>query len=178
MTWGSNDDNSRAPAPAAAPKESAAAPALPSRRPPDAPATQGAPPVEPGLATGAYLLSLDTREWPVEDRRLLDKLTSAARKEYPMATGLMDYFPDALAEVSHVSWLGNQKHNPGQPLHWSRGKSADHDDCIMRHMATRAAHDGNVLHLAEVAWRALASLQIALEKEYDLAIPAGAVPPR
>jgi hypothetical protein len=110
--------------------------------------------------------------------RLLDRLTSAARKEYPMATGLLDYFPDALAEVSHVSWLGNQKHNPGQPLHWSRSKSADHDDCTVRHMATRMSLDGDILHLAEAAWRTLASLQLALEAKYNLSPPAGAIPPR
>lgn len=106
--------------------------------------------------------------------RLLDRLSSEERKQYPMATGLLDYFPDALAMVSHVSWLGNNKHNPGQPLHWSRGKSADHADCVVRHMTTRAEFDGTVLHLAEAAWRTLAELQIALENKHNLAPPAGA----
>lgn len=109
--------------------------------------------------------------------RLLDKLSSAERKQYPMATGLLDYFPDALAEVAHVSWLGNQKHNPGLPLHWSREKSADHDDCVVRHMATRHGLDGTVLHLAEAAWRALAGLQIALEEKHRLSLPPGAKAP-
>lgn len=107
--------------------------------------------------------------------RLLDMLTSDQRKEYPMASGLLDYFPDALAEISHVSYLGNQKHNPGQPLHWSRAKSADHADCVVRHYTTRNGMDGGtVLHLAEAAWRALADLQMALEAKYGLAPPAGA----
>lgn len=106
--------------------------------------------------------------------RLLDRLNSEQRKEYPMATGLLDYFPDALAEVSHVSFLGNQKHNPGQPLHWSRGKSSDHADCVVRHESTRAGMDGEVLHLAEAAWRSLADLQIALETKHRLDAPAGA----
>jgi len=106
--------------------------------------------------------------------RLIDHLTSAQRKEYPMATGLLDYFPDALALVSHVSYLGNQKHNPGEPLGWSRDKSADHADCVIRHMSTRTDYDGKVLHLAEAAWRVLAELQLALEKKYNLAPPRGA----
>lgn len=106
--------------------------------------------------------------------RLLDRLTSEQRKEYPMATGLLDYFPDACAEVSHVSFLGNQKHNPGQPLHWSRAKSADHADCTVRHMSTRMDMDGSIMHLSEAAWRAMAELQIALEKKFNLAPPAGA----
>ena len=95
-----------------------------------------------------------------------------------MATGLLDYFPDALAEVSHVSYLGNIKHNPGKPLHWSREKSADHADCVVRHMSTRADLDGTIMHLSEAAWRVLADLQIALEVRHKLTPPPGAVPPR
>src|ERR1044072_4379828 len=48
----------------------------------------------------------------VSPKRLLTT-DSATRKTYPMARGLLDYFPDALAEVSKVSFLGNEKHNPG-----------------------------------------------------------------
>lgn len=112
--------------------------------------------------------------------RLLDRLTSEQRKEYPMATGLLDYFPDACAEIAHVSFLGNQKHNPGLALHWSRGKSSDHADCVIRHYTTRSGLDGKVLHLAEAAWRACADLQLALEAKYNLDPPAGArdLPPR
>ena len=120
-------------------------------------------------------------EPPVSDlarARLLDTLTSAQRKEYPMCTGFLDYFPDATAMVSHVSYLGNQKHNPGQALHWSREKSSDHADCVVRHMSTRADLDGDVLHLAEAAWRVMADLQLAIEKKYNLSPPAGGLPPR
>lgn len=106
--------------------------------------------------------------------RLLDRLSSEERKEYPMATGLLDYFPDACAEVAHVSFLGNKKHNPGQPLHWSRGKSSDHADCVARHLSTRNDMDGTVMHLAEMAWRAFADLQLALEVKFNLDPPAGA----
>lgn len=95
---------------------------------------------------------------------------SAARKEVPMATGLLDYFPDALAAVAHLSFKGNQKHNPGQSLHWSRDKSTDHADCIVRHLAERGTLDpeGN-RHSVMLAWRALANLQVELET--DLGLP-------
>ena len=66
---------------------------------------------------------------------------SAKRKEYPVFSGLIDYFPDALAEVAHISYIGNQKHNPGQPLHWSRDKSNDHLDCIARHLLQAGKYD-------------------------------------
>jgi hypothetical protein len=97
------------------------------------------------------------------------------RKEYPMATGLLDYFPDALAEVSHVSWKGNQQHNPGQPTHWARGKSMDQSDTLIRHIVERGTRDvDGMRHSAKLAWRALALLQEELEQELGLALPRGA----
>lgn len=95
---------------------------------------------------------------------------SAARKRIPIATGLLDYFPDALAAVANVSFVGNEKHNPGQPLHWSREKSADHADCIGRHLLERGTIDPTtkVRHSAQLAWRALALLQIEIEAAADV----------
>lgn len=87
-----------------------------------------------------------------------------ARKDVPMATGLLDYFPDALAAVAHVSKVGNEQHNPGQPLHWSRDKSADHVDCLVRHVVERGKIDvDGERHSAKAAWRALALLQLEIE---------------
>ena len=88
---------------------------------------------------------------------------SAARKKIPLATGCLDYFPDALAAVAELSYIGNEKHNPGEPLHWARGKSNDHPDCLMRHFLDRGKMDGEVRHSTEVCWRALAILQLELE---------------
>lgn len=105
--------------------------------------------------------------------RLIDT-DSATRKTYPMAAGLLDYFPDALAEVSRISFLGNEKHNPGQPMHHARGKSMDHADCILRHLVGRGGFDGEVRESAALAWRALALLQEELERELNLPLPRGA----
>lgn len=90
---------------------------------------------------------------------------SAARKALPLTTGVLDYFPDALIEVAKVSKAGNDKHNPGEPLHHSRNKSSDHADSIARHLLDRGGidPDTNVRHSAELAWRALAMLQQELE---------------
>lgn len=90
---------------------------------------------------------------------------SAVRKQIPMARGLLDYFPAALAAVAQVSYVGNEKHNSGQPLHWSRDKSTDHADCILRHLAERGRRDPGtgLRHSASLAWRALALLQLELE---------------
>lgn len=100
--------------------------------------------------------------------------TSSERKKYPMAAGLLDYFPDALAEVSKVSYLGNEKHNPGEPLHHARGKSMDHADCIVRHLVGRGGFDGEMRESAALAWRALALLQEELEADMKLTLPRGA----
>lgn len=108
-------------------------------------------------------------------KRLLSDMSSEERKQYPVTSGFIDYFPDAIAMVSHVSFLGNEKHNPGQPLHWAREKSADHVDCLGRHLVTRDEVDSNgVVHMAEAVWRALAELQLMLEAEYKLDPPRGA----
>lgn len=90
---------------------------------------------------------------------------TASRKNIPMARGLLDYFPAALAAVAELSKKGNDKHNPGEDLHWARGKSMDHADCIMRHLVDRGTVDpeDGISHTAKVAWRALALLQEELE---------------
>jgi hypothetical protein len=90
---------------------------------------------------------------------------SKARKGIPLARGLLDYFPAALAAVAEVSRAGNDKHNPGEEMYHARGKSMDHADCILRHLVDRGALDpeDGLRHSAKVAWRALALLQEELE---------------
>jgi hypothetical protein len=88
----------------------------------------------------------------------------AERKGMPITTGVLDYFPLAIAEVAKCSKAGNDQHNPGQPLHWAKGKSMDHADCIPRHLIDRGRLDTDgVRHSAKLAWRALALLQTELE---------------
>ena len=95
-------------------------------------------------------------------------LTSDAteRKSFPVGTGVLDYFPDAIVAVAHVSFIGNQQHNPGTPLHWDRSKSTDEADALMRHFIQRGMRDSDGLrHSAKMAWRALALLQKEIEAE-------------
>jgi hypothetical protein len=88
------------------------------------------------------------------------------RKGIPIVTGVLDYFPLAIAEVAKVSKKGNDQHNPGQPMHWAREKSTDHEDCIGRHTIERGTLDTDGLrHTAKRAWRALAALELELEQE-------------
>lgn len=102
---------------------------------------------------------------------------SLSRKNLPVASGVLDYFPDALIAVSLVSKVGNDQHNPGQPLHWDKSKSTDHADCIVRHLLERGTFDDDgTRHSAKVAWRALALLQTEIEAdvaEFHAAIRSG-----
>jgi hypothetical protein len=92
---------------------------------------------------------------------------SQGRKERPVATGVLDYFPDAIVAVAEVSFRGNQKHNPGKPLNWNRAKSGDEADAIARHLLQRGTIDeeDGLRHSAHLAWRALALLQKEIEAE-------------
>jgi len=102
----------------------------------------------------------------LKDSKAILPSDAAERKAIPLATGVLDYFPNALIEVAKVSHIGNQQHNPGQPLHWSRDKSTDFADTIIRHFLERGKLDSDGMrHSAKLAWRALAMLQVELEAE-------------
>jgi acyl dehydratase len=97
--------------------------------------------------------------------------SSAARKGMPLFSGCMMYFPDALLAVAEHSRKANDKHNPGEPLHWSKDKSKDHADCIARHLIDIGPNWDAVdpefasLHATALAWRALALLQTVIERK-------------
>lgn len=98
------------------------------------------------------------------------------RKEIPIFSGVMNYFPLALAAVARVSKRGNDKHNPGQSMHWARDKSTDHEDCIARHLIdidTVNPTTGEYDDAAALAWRALAKLQELEEKRLKKPISPG-----
>jgi hypothetical protein len=102
----------------------------------------------------------------------LPALSHAERKAVPLARGLLDYFPAALAAVAEVSRIGGEQHGHGDDIFWERAKSSDHADCILRHLVDRGRPDTDgISHSAKVAWRALALLQEELEA-------AGATPGR
>ena len=123
---------------------------------------------------------------------------SAERKRHPLFSGVLKYAPAALAGVAKISIDGNDKHNPGQPLHHARGKSTDHPDCVLRHAADVAdieAHikrnfdndpevwykseDAQALltEVSQLAWRALMWSQELHERYGGAPLAPGAVEP-
>lgn len=102
--------------------------------------------------------------------------TPEARKQTPVASGVLAYFPHSTAEVAKVSYIGNDQHNPGQPLHWAREKSTDQMDAAARHIMEYLEHrrlhpeipvprdeKGNAL-LAQAIWRLNAQNELDIER--------------
>ena len=93
--------------------------------------------------------------------------TAKDRKSFPVYSGLLTYFPDAIMEVANCSLVGNRQHHKDKPLHWDKNVSSDDLDALTRHLIDHhrtPIDDDGVRHLAKVAWRALAALQRELEK--------------
>lgn len=81
-----------------------------------------------------------------------------ARKDIPVYSGFITYFPDAIVAVSKLSLVGGLQHGQTrETLHWDRTKSTDHPDALMRHLIEE--------DWTAVAWRALAQLQKSIEEE-------------
>ena len=104
---------------------------------------------------------------PIENKPdMLLPTDAQERKQIPIVSGVLDYFPLAIAEVAKCSKAGNDQHHPGEPLFWDKTKSTDHADCVGRHLIDRGKFDTDgQRHSAKLAWRALALLQIELEKD-------------
>jgi len=94
------------------------------------------------------------KEWAGEatEKKTAPLPTDAAeRKTYPIYSGFINYFSNAIAAVSHLSYKGSKQHHPDKPVHWDMSKSGDELDALMRHMI-----DGD---WEQVAWRAMANLE-------------------
>ena len=121
----------------------------------------------PGAGCGAFGLDIRIAQPPKTGHEAFKPLIPSdakIRKDAPIARGVLGYFPKAMFAVAEVSRVGNEQHNPGQPMHWARGKSTDHADCIVRHLIEAGTLDTDGLrHSAKVAWRALALLETELE---------------
>ena len=91
------------------------------------------------------------------------------RKDTPVFSGVLKYFPNALKEISKCSKAGNDQHHPDKPLHWDMAKSKDEYDALTRHLIDHTIDpmdtDG-ILHLTKVAWRGLAGLERYLTNKH------------
>lgn len=86
------------------------------------------------------------------------------RKETPVFSGVLMYFPDAIKAVAKASLAGQKQHNPDKPMFWDRSKSGDELDALTRHlMEAGTIDDDGIRHSTKVCWRSLSNLQKELE---------------
>ena len=85
--------------------------------------------------------------------------------------GLIDYFPRACIAVAQVSTVGAQKYT------WKGWESVldgipRYSDALMRHLVAESAdgrldRDTGLLHAAQVAWNAMARLELILKENNE-----------
>jgi hypothetical protein len=114
-----------------------------------------------------------------------------ARKGLPLLKQI-GYFPKALREITKVSVVNNVRYNPDRDpfdINWARGKSTDQTGSGFRHIfehefggvvfddvsaeIAKVTGIDKVYVLAEAAWRALAALELEIEK-VESAVPVTA----
>jgi hypothetical protein len=88
-------------------------------------------------------------------------------KKDMLASGVLDYFPNALAAIGRHSRRGNEKYPPADgstDLRWSFDVSTEHADAILSHLSHRGTIDEEFQdsHTVGAAWRALALLETEL----------------
>ena len=116
-----------------------------------------------GLHYIKYELDGEITEIEVNEPIVVEPTDKAKlRKDTPVFSGVLKYFPNALKAVARASKAGNDQHHPDKPLHWDMSKSKDEYDAMIRHLLDHEENpvdDDNILHLTKVAWRALAGLE-------------------
>jgi hypothetical protein len=110
------------------------------------------------------------------------------RKNVPVFSFLVGYFPRAIREIVRVCVAGNMQHNKEvEPtaIYWAKGKSTDQLNTAQRHMMdhaitgpfdeeppeVQALIGGPTYHLAKAAWRIMAELENTIQKEERVASP-------
>ncbi|MDA7991726.1 MAG: DUF5664 domain-containing protein [Pirellulales bacterium] len=101
----------------------------------------------------------------------MGQLTDKERKEIYVYS-IFRFFPDAMLELGKVIGSGQTQHidnnDTGEPM-WDRNKSFQHMQSLTRHLVDYAKDEkkdeDGTYHLARVVWRALAQLQVDLEKD-------------
>lgn len=121
--------------------------------------------IHSGLTVDKLKVMMETMD-DIMHPKPLREYTSAERKEMPVQTVMAEYFPDAFAALARHSKKANDKHNPGEPMHWARKKSTDHLNCAGRHLLTPDSKDPDTGEIEAVCllWRAAAYVQLFEEK--------------
>lgn len=84
----------------------------------------------------------------------------------PILQGALEYFPNALREVAQVSYVGAKKYT------WKGWETVPdgvnrYGNALARHLLATELYDADtgMLHAAQVAWNALARLELMLREQ-------------
>lgn len=93
---------------------------------------------------------------------------SQRRKDQPVFAGFLQYMPAAIRLASELSRIGNEKHNPGEPMYHNRSKSSDNGEALVRHQMDvgQIDPDTDLDYAVHVFWRAGIQLQVLCETKY------------
>jgi hypothetical protein len=101
---------------------------------------------------------------------MTDQTLKQNKGKVPVYQGCLMYFPRALQAVSQVSEYGTKKYDvPFTTQGWRLVPADELRDALVRHILDRVIDgdvnsvDGDLLHQAQVAWEALAVLEVMLE---------------
>ena len=107
----------------------------------------------------------------------LSPATMAKYNKHPVYEGVMRKFPRALVAIAQCSKCGAAKHSTtvGSLVYKEVPGGVDtYYNALARHLLSIAAgdevneEDGGVLHATQVAWNALAALEIKLTNQKEL----------
>jgi len=118
-----------------------------------------------GPPTGDWIKNLKSKKRQTKSTLPTD---AKERKQIPIYSGFIAYFPAAIAAVASHSFVSNEQHNPGEPLHWAREKSTDQLDALARHLTELTEADTlneEIELLKAIVWRAAAQLQLKCEEK-------------
>lgn len=92
----------------------------------------------------------------------------------PILQGALEYFPNALREVAQVSYVGAQKYT------WKGWETVPdginrYGNALARHLLATDMYDVDTgcLHAAQVAWNALARLELILREQATPKVKCG-----
>ncbi len=108
-------------------------------------------------------------------RRDAGDLFPGNRKDYPVLTGALMYFPYAFAELARLSARANEQHNPGEPIHWDYSKSIGDGNETLRHLMDSCGPNPvdaeGVYHDVKVLWRAAETVERRIRRERGIGGP-------
>ena len=102
---------------------------------------------------------LSGKDGIISDKKTLIPEDDEERAKYPIGTYTTEYCPNAIVALARHSFEANEKHNPGEEIHWAKEKSVGSINRVFRHLFEFAWHHARgerrkaKYHITAAAWR-------------------------